>query len=236
LAIELSASAVTVTTFTRLRQSGLTVLHVAAAIPAVRRHSQDIWSLPIDLLLSSCEISSIRVTAIPSLDLSIEVRILLLHLRPLSGLSILTLLLLSAIERRHLPLRLSRLLPNRLPVRTLGLTVPLRLLTLHLRHLSLHLRELPLGLPVHLRHLPLHLRHLTLHLGHRPLGLLSHLRLLSLHLRHRPLSLLPHLWLLPLHLRLATAASTITAAVTVSFALRVDITKTAKGENQQYRK
>jgi hypothetical protein len=189
------------------------------------------------LLLCPRKIAPIRVSAILSLNLTIDVRILSLNLRHLT-LSLAVLPLLSPAELRHLSLRFARLLTKDLSVLLLRLTVPLWhlslelwLLTLNLRLLSLHLRELPLSLAVPLRHLPLHLRlgHLPLHLRHWALCLLPHLRL-----RLLPL----HLWRsLTLHLRLTTAASAITtAAVSAPFALRVHVTKAAQSKHQQRRK
>ena len=169
--------------------------------------------------------------------------LLSLDLRRLATLRLSVPALLSAIQLRHSPLKLARLLPVdlsvlslRMSVLPLRLPVPLRHLSLELRLLSLDLRSL--CLTIHLRKRSLHLRYLPLHL--RTLALLSlalrpllslHLRLLSLHLwAFLTLRSLPHLPLL-------TATASISAAsVTAIFLLRGNPAETTHGKHQQERK
>lgn len=162
--------------------------------------------------------------------------LLSLDLRRLATLRLSVPALLSAIQLRHSPLKLARLLPVDLSVLSLRMSVlPLRL-PVPLRHLSLELRSLCLTInlrkrSLHLRYLPLHLRTLALlSLALRPL-LSLHLRLLSLHLwAFLTLRSLPHLPLL-------TATASISAAsVTAIFLLRGNPAETTHGKHQQERK
>ena len=162
--------------------------------------------------------------------------LLSLDLRRLATLRLSVPALLSAIQLRHSPLKLARLLPVDLSVLSLRMSVlplrrpvPLRHLSLELRLLSLHLRSL--CLTINLRKRSLHLRTLALlSLALRPL-LSLHLRLLSLHLwAFLTLRSLPHLPLL-------TATASISAAsVTAIFLLRGNPAETTHGKHQQERK
>ena len=227
-----------------LLTAGDAILLVAAAVASVTRHAENVRPLPIYSLLTSCKAAAIRAASILPLRLTVKLRLLpllALDLRKFSPLGLAVLALRPTIELGHLPLRLTGLLPENLPVWTLSLpllslwlSVPLRRLPLKLRLLALDLR--PLSLTVHLRERTLHLRHLpllylrTLHLWHLALSLLlrSHLRLLTLDLLRS----------LTLYLGLTSAAATalLIAAVSAAFTLRGNLAKTTYRKDQQERK